>query len=175
MAVPLLQLDGGLESKRVGMNHPTIAPYGAYQSGDGKQVVFSIQNQREWQRFCSSVLQRAEMAIDPRFVDNTARLQHRRQLDSIISGVFAALSRSAICERLRVGDIAFGSLNSLAELGAHPALRRYVQVVGNSEVQLVSPPVRIDGESTHRPTTVPVLNENGDAIRAEFGASSIDQ
>ncbi len=175
MAVPLLQLDGGLESKRVGMNHPTIAPYGAYQSRDGKQVVFSIQNQREWQRFCSSVLQRAELAMDPRFVDNTARLQHRRQLDSIISGVFAALSRSAICERLRAGDIAFGSLNSLAELGAHPALRRYVQAVGSSEVQLVSPPVRINGESTHRPATVPVLNENGDAIRAEFGASTINQ
>ncbi len=175
MAVPLLQLDGGLESKRVGMNHPTIAPYGAYQSGDGKQVVFSIQNEREWQRFCTNVLQRTELAMDPRFIDNTARLLHRRQLDSIISGVFVALSRDALCARLRDGDIAFGSLNSLAELGAHPALRRYVQTVGGSEVQLVAPPVRIDGESTHRSATVPVLNENGDAIRAEFGASTINQ
>jgi itaconate CoA-transferase len=175
MAVPLLQLDGGLESKRVGMNHPTIAPYGAYQTGDGKQVVFSIQNQREWQRFCTSVLRRPELTVDPRFVDNTARLQHRKQLDSIISGVFVALSRSEVCERLRGGDIAFGSLNSLAELGAHPALRRYAQAVGDSDVQMVSPPVRIDGESTHRPATVPLLNANGDAIRAEFGASSIDQ
>ena len=175
MAVPLMQLDGGLESKRVGMNHPTIAPYGAYQSADGKQVVFSIQNQREWQRFCSSVLQRPELTIDPRFADNTARLQHRKQLDSIISGVFVALSRSAICERLQAGDIAYGSLNSLKELGTHPALRRYAQPVGSSEVQLVSPPVRIDGESTHRSATVPDLNANGDAIRAEFGASVITQ
>ena len=175
LAVPLLQLDGGLESKRVGMNHPTIAPYGAYQSGDGKQIVFSIQNEREWQRFCNHVLQRAELAMDPRFIDNAARLLHRKQLDSIISGVFVALSRDALCARLRDGDIAFGSLNSLAELGAHPALRRYVQTVGGSEVQLVAPPVRIDGESTHRSATVPVLNENGDAIRAEFGASTINQ
>jgi len=175
MAVPLLQLDGGLESKRVGMNHPTIAPYGAYQTGDGKQVVFSIQNGREWQRFCACVLQRPDLTTDPRFVDNTARLQHRKQLDSIISGVFVALSRGAVCERLREGDIAFGSLNSLAELGAHPALRRHAQAVGDHEVQMVSPPVRIDGESTHRLATVPFLNANGDAIRAEFGASSINQ
>ena len=159
----------------MGMNHPTIAPYGAYQSGDGKQVVFSIQNEREWQRFCTHVLKRAELAMDSRFVDNTARLLHRKQLDSIISGVFVALSRGAVCERLREGDIAFGSLNSLAELGAHPALRRYEQAVGSSKVQLVAPPVRIDGESTHRPATVPVLNANGDAIRAEFGASTINQ
>ena len=171
MAVPLLQLDGGLESKRVGMNHPTIAPYGAYDSVDGKQVVFSIQNQREWQRFCSTVLQRPELTIDPRFSDNTARLQHRKQLDSIISGVFVALSHSAISERLRDGDIAYGSLNSLKELSGHPALRRYTQPVGSSEVQLVSPPVRVNGESTHRPATVPELNANGDAIRAEFGVS----
>lgn len=175
MAVPLLQLDGGLESKRVGMNHPTIAPYGAYQTADGKQVVFSIQNQREWQRFCAHVLQRPELSTDLRFVDNTARLQHRKQLDSIISGVFVALSRVAVCQRLREGDIAFGSLNSLADLGAHPALRRYMQAVGDSEVQMVSPPVRIDGESTHQLGMVPSLNANGDAIRAEFGASSINQ
>jgi len=175
MAVPLLQLEGGLEPKRVGLNHPTIAPYGAYQTRDGRQVVFSIQNQREWQRFCAAVLNRPGLSLDPRFVDNTARLQHRKQLDSIISGVFATLSRAALSERLREGDIAFGSLNSLAELAEHPALRRHEQPVGSGEVQLVAPPVRIDGESTHRTARVPALGANGEAIRAEFGSPAIDQ
>ncbi len=175
MAVPLLQFEGGLEPKRVGLNHPTIAPYGAYQTRDGRQVVFSVQNQREWQRFCAAVLQRPGLSADPRFVDNTARLRHRKQLDSIISGVSGSLSGSALCERLRAGDIAFGSLNSLADLALHPALRRHQQPVGTGEVQLVVPPVRIEGESTRRSAPIPDLDANGKAIRAEFGTPAKDQ
>ena len=49
MSVPLLhQVYGGAAPARVGIRHPSIAPYGAYALGDGSQIVISIQNEREW-------------------------------------------------------------------------------------------------------------------------------
>ena len=171
MAVPLLQFEGGIEPRRLGLNHPTIAPYGAYATGDDRQVVFSIQNQREWERFCSVVLQQPALAADPRFVDNTARLQHRAELDSVIAAVFSALTRQAACDRLVQGGIAFGAVNTLADVTGHPALRQQAYVLAGGDVTLVEPPIRIDGESTYRSTVLPALDAHGDAIRAEFSNS----
>ncbi len=57
MNVPLLYFEGtGREPKRVGLAHPSISPYGAYPTADGSLVLISIQNEREWARFCDSVL-----------------------------------------------------------------------------------------------------------------------
>ena len=63
MNVPLLhQAYGGVQTPRVGMNHPSIAPYGMYPAGDGKGVVIAIQNEREWRVFCREILGDAAVA-----------------------------------------------------------------------------------------------------------------
>ena len=48
---------GGTAPPRTGPSHATIAPYGPFVAGDGKVVYLAIQNQREWTRFCSDVLE----------------------------------------------------------------------------------------------------------------------
>jgi len=63
MNVPYLQHHyGGQTPGRPGLNHPTIAPYGAYDCGDGKAVLISIQNEREWRSLCENVLGDANIA-----------------------------------------------------------------------------------------------------------------
>ena len=62
---------GGAPPARSGASHPTIAPYGPHRAGDGREVLFGIQNDREWTRFCADVLAQPELARDERFVDNT--------------------------------------------------------------------------------------------------------
>src|SRR5919199_5072025 len=75
MAVPLLHFDyGGKAPSRVGLAHPSIAPYGAFAASDGKEIVVSIQNEREWVRFCAEILRAPELAADPRFSDNNKRV-----------------------------------------------------------------------------------------------------
>ncbi|OYX00735.1 MAG: carnitine dehydratase, partial [Rhizobiales bacterium 32-66-8] len=89
MNVPYLQFAyGGKTPERSGLNHPTIAPYGAYSCGDGKAVLFSIQNEREWALFCADVLGAGDLAQDPRFRTNSARVAHRAELDALINAVF---------------------------------------------------------------------------------------
>ena len=61
MAVPLMHNDFGAGPPSwQGLSHPSIAPYGAYRNCEGTDTVLSIQNEREWQRFCSDILGKPE-------------------------------------------------------------------------------------------------------------------
>ncbi len=77
MGYPLYYtLYGGEQPPRTGASHAAIAPYGPYRCGDGGVVFLGIQNEREWERFCSEVLGRPALADDPRFADNPSRVRN---------------------------------------------------------------------------------------------------
>lgn len=174
MTVPLLhQQYGGKAPERVGMNHPSIAPYGAYSIGDGSSVVFSIQNEREWVSLCEGVLQRSALATEPRFCSNELRVEHRPQLDAIITDIFALLDKAEVVARLEQARIAFGMLNTVADLLQHPQLRRAAVDTPQGTVELVGSPIQRVGEGGSgmggeqwRP--VPEVGQHSAAIRAEF-------
>lgn len=167
MTVPLLhQVYGGRAPGRVGLNHPSIAPYGAYAAADG-EVVVSIQNEREWLRFCSQVLQQPGLAADPRFADPSARVANRAALDAEIAAVWERLNRAEVVARLESAQIAYGRVNSLADLAAHSQLRRAPVDTPAGELALVAPPARLVGEAVEL-GRVPALNAQGAALRREF-------
>ena len=96
MNVPYLQFVYGQKiPERAGLNHPTIAPYGAYTCGDGKAVLISIQNEREWMALCSAVLDDASIATDAQFSSNSERVANREVLDAIICRIFGSVSRKS--------------------------------------------------------------------------------
>ena len=168
MTVPFLYQEyTGDAPKRVGLNHPTIAPYGAYTTADGNQVVISIQNEREWVRLCTDVLGDGELATDPRFCDNPTRVANRPDLDAQINAVFATLSRDEVCKRLKEARIAFGALNSVADLTAHSQLRRVTVETPGGPVSMPAPPVRASSDDP-APGPVPGLGEHSTSLRKEF-------
>jgi crotonobetainyl-CoA:carnitine CoA-transferase CaiB-like acyl-CoA transferase len=168
MNVPFLhQVHSGQAPARVGLAHPSIAPYGVYAAGDGGEVVISIQNEREWVRFCAEALERPELAADARFRDNPARVANRPALDREIGAVFGPLTREQMIERLRRADIAYGAVNSVADLAAHPQLRRIAVETPSGPVELIAPPARHLGEARDY-GPVPSLDQHGAAIRKEF-------
>jgi itaconate CoA-transferase len=164
MAVPLLQHDyTGQAPARVGVRHPSIAPYGAFPTGDGKAIIVGIQNEREWQRFCATVLDDAALAADARFCDNVQRVANRPALDAMIAARFATRTSDAIMALLAAADIAFGRLNSVADLAQHPQLRRIDVQAGGHSISLPAPP-----GSAIASATVPELDQHGAALRREF-------
>jgi itaconate CoA-transferase len=173
MTVPLLhQQYGRAAPQRVGLNHPSIAPYGAYTCGDNQQVVISIQNNREWRSFCEVVLQKPDMVEHQLFKENVNRFENRPALNEQIDAVFGGLPRTAVIERLKAGRIAFGSLNSVADLAEHPQLRRMEVATPTGPVQLICPPALSQGEAGDglvQLGAVPAVGEHSDAIRHEFG------
>jgi crotonobetainyl-CoA:carnitine CoA-transferase CaiB-like acyl-CoA transferase len=169
MNVPYLQHHyGGQTPGRPGLNHPTIAPYGAYECGDGKPVLISIQNEREWRSLCEKVLGGTEIADDPRFATNPDRVANRPALDAIIHCVFGGGPREAIIAKLEAAKIAYGRLSSLDDLVDHPQ-NRFIKVKTSAgEVKVLAPPPIAVGEpESYGP--VPALGEHDDAVRAEFG------
>ena len=168
MQVPLAHYEfGGKAPQRVGLNHPSIAPYGGYETKDGETVVISIQNNREWARFAVEILGRPDMVDDPLFITNEARVANRPKMNEVIDDVFGGQKRDELLPKLRAAGIAFGSVNSVADLSQHPALRRREMIIDGKIASLIAPPVLYEGEE-ERFGPLPSLGEHTEKIRAEF-------
>lgn len=155
---------------RQGLQHPSIAPYGAYTTRDSKTVVISIQNEREWRSFCTHFLQDEAAAADERFASNYQRVQHRPALDALLGKRFGALNLDDALAALEVANTAYGQVRSVADMAHHPALRTWPMPVDDATLELIAPPVRTPWDAGHF-APAPKLNAHGAAIRAEFGAA----
>lgn len=172
MTVPYLQYRyGGKEAKRIGLNHPTIAPYGAFACADGELLLISIQNEREWRRFCKQILEDESIADDPRFRTMVDRVANRDALDGIISVRFESGTRSALSENLLSADIAFGAVNDVRGLAAHPQLRVLAVTLANGEeAELIAPPTTASGHDVVF-GPVPSVGQHTSDIRREFSSA----
>jgi crotonobetainyl-CoA:carnitine CoA-transferase CaiB-like acyl-CoA transferase len=168
LAVPLLHYDyTGKIQPRVGINHATISPYGAYRCRDGLDIVLAIQNEREWGRFCERVLGDAQLPGDARLESNVARVANRDYVDQLISAVFAQLDQDQAIQRLRDAGIAYGRLNDMAGLARHPQLRRVVVDTPSGPAEVVAVAALRDGKQL-KPLSVPALGAHSRALRQEF-------
>jgi crotonobetainyl-CoA:carnitine CoA-transferase CaiB-like acyl-CoA transferase len=167
MAVPQkIQELTGKAPPRVGINHPSIAPYGAFLTGDGKGIVISIQNEREWGWLCRDILGRPELASDPRFCNISQRVANRPEVDRIVQNEFARFDRAALGARLKSAGIAFGNLNTVADFARHPQLRRLTVEIPEGPVSMPCPPAR--GLVEARSHSVPAVGSHSAALRREF-------
>ena len=169
MSVPYLQTRyGGRAPQRVGLKHPSIAPYGAFTCADGRDVTISIQNEREWAAFCRTVLRRPDLLDDARCAGNAARVAHRDFVDGTVADVFARLPHAEAVDRLTEAQTAFGSVNGVHDLIEHPQLRTRPMPVQGHEVEIPAAPWGVEWAPDRYPPA-PDLDAHGAAIRAEFG------
>lgn len=170
MSVPLMQHEGGQTPKRVGLAHPSIAPYGVFTSGDGIELLISIQSDREWRVLAGQVLGNPALACDPAFATNVDRVERRSETDRHVQSVFGALDADALCERLVRADIAFARVNDVAAFAHHPHLRRITVATPAGVVSYPAPAaIRDEPLSFGR---VPELGEHSAAVRAEFAEAA---
>jgi crotonobetainyl-CoA:carnitine CoA-transferase CaiB-like acyl-CoA transferase len=168
MSVPYLQTRyGGKAPERVGLKHPTIAPYGAFTCADGRDIVISIQNEREWTDFCKVVLRRPELLSDPRCHGNAARVENRPFVDGTVSEVFGSLTSAVVVDRLTEAQTAYGQVNSVYDLIQHSQLRTRRMPVQGREVEVPASPWGMEWDSDRFAAT-PTLNQHGSSLRSEF-------
>ncbi len=163
---------GGAPPPRTGAAHATIHPYGPFPAGDGKSVFFGVQNEREWRDFCAVVLERSDLAADPRFNSNSQRDAHRRQLTDIIVDAFSRLSAAQVVERLEQAQIASARLNTMEEFWEHEQLKarnRWREIdTPNGPIKALLPPVTMEGVEP-RMDGVPSVGQHTRAILGELG------
>lgn len=171
MSIPYVhEVYGEGAPKRLGLKHPSIAPYGAFTTRDANDIVISIQNEREWQQFCARFMRQPELGRDPRFASNTERVRNREALDRIIATAFAALDIDEALARLSDSNTAFGQVRSVGQMARHPALRTWPMTVDGKTLQMIAPAVRAPWD-VGRFAPAPGLGEHSESLREEFSVS----
>jgi itaconate CoA-transferase len=168
LSVPLLNSEAGQPPQRIGLAHPSIAPYGVFRSKDGKDILISIQSEREWKKLCADVLGRPDLPGDPRFANMVERVRNRNLTDTIVGDAFASMTREQLLKCLSDADIAFAEVNTMADLAVHPHLRRIEVDTPGGSVTYPAPAAIVVGEPRHY-GAVPAIGER----RAAAGTSSL--
>ena len=166
---------GGDEPPRSGSSHASIAPYGPFACSGGEVIFISIQNEREWEKFCGVVLGRPELAEDPRFASNSDRLANRATLDREIEQTFGGLDAGEAMRKLENASIANARLRSVAEFLDHPQLKardRWREVDSPAGALHALLPPGLPTDTTPVMAPIPDVGEHTDAILDELGYDS---
>ena len=166
----LYSVYGGKAPQRSGGRHASIAPYGPFPTADGT-VFFGLQNEREWETFCTNVLEQPELANDERFTPNYKRVENLDDLHTRIEHVTRALTSEELVSRLDDIEIANARMRDMLEFDQHPQLAdrdrwRDVPVPGGMAHSLIPPFMPVGMEPSWG--AVPSIGEHTDAVLAEF-------
>jgi len=168
MAIAMLYTEYGAPPKRMGLTHPTVAPYGVFQTADGVPILISVQNDREWVVLASKVLERPDLAADPRFATSPARTANRAETDGLVARCFSERNVETLSRQLDAAQIAFARVNDVVDILRHPHLRRMRQASPAGEVALPAPPARFMGEADPSFGPLPALGQHTEKVRREF-------
>ena len=165
----------GTPPARTGTSHATIAPYGAFGTGAGGTIYLAVQNDREWHRLCEQVLGRPDLADDPRFATNPARVAARAELQREIEAALSEYPPDEVLARLDAAQIANARLNTVGDLLAHPQIEhRWADVESPAgPIRTLPFPVSIAG-ARPAPRPIPAVGEHTDAILAELGLTDTE-
>jgi itaconate CoA-transferase len=150
-------------------------PYGPFRAGDGGTVFLSVQNEREFARFCAEVLRDPALASDPRFSSAPARQQNRAAMHAQIDRVFSRLDSDEVLRRLEKAEVANARLNTMEEFWRHPQLQarsrwRTVRSAAG-DLAMLKPPLNIDGMEP-RMDPIPGVGEHTRSVLTELGYSA---
>jgi crotonobetainyl-CoA:carnitine CoA-transferase CaiB-like acyl-CoA transferase len=159
-----------------GNTHPVISPYGVFETGDGPLNIASA-TQDMWVKLCR-VIDRPQLAADPRFADNARRVEHRDELKALIEERLRTDTRAHWTEALLDAGIPAGPINTLADVFAdaqvqHLGLVQEATHATLGPVKQVASPIGLDslaGAGIRR--APPLLGEHTREVLAELGWSA---
>jgi crotonobetainyl-CoA:carnitine CoA-transferase CaiB-like acyl-CoA transferase len=136
----------GVAPTRMGNRHPSIAPYELLRCGDG-EIVLAVGNDRQFGELCAA-LGAPELAAEPRFATNPARVENRDELRPLLEAALAARAASEWVELLRARRVPAGVVNDVgaafefaAEIGLDPIVE--IPREDGPPVRLPRSPIRL--------------------------------
>ncbi|MEM7108058.1 MAG: CaiB/BaiF CoA-transferase family protein [Bacteroidota bacterium] len=108
-------LVAGVNPRRKGSIHPTIAPYGElFVTIDGKELILAVGNDKQFKGLCQ-ILGLAHLADHKKFKDNQARVSNRNKLETYLSPKIATFTANDLMSKLNEKQIPAGVITSVAE------------------------------------------------------------
>jgi crotonobetainyl-CoA:carnitine CoA-transferase CaiB-like acyl-CoA transferase len=171
-------LVGGTTPGRMGTAHPNLAPYQAFETRDGN-LMLAVGNNRQFAD-CMGCIGCAEFSEDPRFTTNAARIQHRKELVSIIGDRLRQETTAYWLEELGRRGVPAGPINNIAEVldstfAGERGLVRSLRNGAGDDVPVVSNPVEFSETPVVYERAPPLLGEHtGEVLREWLGYSAGD-
>lgn len=152
---------------RLGNRHPTIVPYETFEAADGA-FVLAVGNDDLWRRFCR-VIELPDLADDPRFVTNRARVRHYDELKPLLDGRLRTRPRADWIASLNRERVPCGAVRDVAEVLNDPQLaaREMVQAVEHAAlgtVRALGVPIKLSSTPGTVRTAPPTLGQHTDQI-----------
>jgi crotonobetainyl-CoA:carnitine CoA-transferase CaiB-like acyl-CoA transferase len=156
--------------RRYGNAHANIVPYQSFQASDGWFIV-AVGNDAQFAKMCE-VIDESELANDPRFTTNSARVQNRDELISILESVFAT---KTVSEWLSlIGDeFPCGPINNLEQVFSMPQVEAremfvHMQHSTIGDLPLVGSPLKFSDTPVEYKIPPPRLGEHTEQVLKEL-------
>ena len=145
----------GVPPGRLGNDHPNIAPYRVFDCADG-HVILAVGNDRQFAALCG-LLGCPEIADDPRFATNPARLAHRAELTEALTARTLTWDRDALLAACAEAGVPAGPINDMADVFADPQVIARGLAIGPKDKPGVRVPIRMSGAPVGHPDPAPDL------------------
>jgi crotonobetainyl-CoA:carnitine CoA-transferase CaiB-like acyl-CoA transferase len=158
-----------------GNNHPTNTPMGCFPTADGHLNVAATSN-KNFRIFCK-LIDRQDMAADPRFASTALRRQNKQAMNEIIAAALQARTTGEWFELLVAAGLPCGPVYNIKQAFADPQvealrIRRPVTHPRLGELDLVAQPCEITGFDREIRTATPDLGEHTNEILGSLGYSA---
>lgn len=168
----------GVGRGRIGNGSDHVTPRNTYLCGDGKWIAISASAQSIYERLMD-VIGHAELTNDPRFYINSARLEHREELDGIIGEWIAAHPREEVLSRLQAAEVAVAPVYDVPDIFADPqfAARDSLTTVDDPDLgpmKIVNVVPRLSATPGRITNTGPKLGQHNAEIYGELGLTAAD-
>ncbi len=168
----------GTSPKRLGNAHPNIVPYQVLPAADGPFII-AAGNDQQFKRFCA-LLGVPEMAEDPRFATNQARVRNREEATRILSELTAKIPRDELLAQLEATGVPGGPINSVEQVFADPqiqsrGLRVDLPSTGAGQLSYLRSPIRFSETALTMERGAPRLGEHTEEVLREIGLPLTDE
>lgn len=148
---------GGKVPHRLGNAHPNIVPYQLFPTSDG-HLIIACGNDRQFGILCR-VLGLPELALEPDYATNPARVSHREGLVPLLETATQRFTRSELIAALEAEGVPAGPVNDVAEALADPqALARKIRIAPEG-IEGLRSPMRFSRSHMNTDCAAPALGE----------------
>ncbi|MGZ8154603.1 MAG: CaiB/BaiF CoA transferase family protein [Burkholderiales bacterium] len=156
-------LMAGMKPQRLGNGHPNAVPYRVFPTKDGN-VTLAVGNDLQWARLCSAVGE-PQLAKDPRYAENAARIERRAEVEAMVSSWFARKTSDEWVALLSEVEVPCGAIYTIDRILADPqidalGLLKTLRHPTSGPVRVVGAPFHLSADETQPRLPPPLLGEH---------------